>query len=1046
MALEKLISNNNDSINFNVTLQEVLDLMIKNKTKHFVLLDDKKPVGIITERDILFLYTNHIDLNLKAMDYAKTCLITSKSNRKINYILGLMLNHKIRRVILVNFEGDYLGTILQEKLIYEFEQDIFKTHIKAKDLIKINLKATFVQKEVDIQTAIELMNENRIGSILIFDNDKPIGILTESDIINLAQKHIDTSLNIQSFMHENIICFDTEDLLFEVVNKMRKEEIRRAVIFDKIRKEYFVITSKDILNNIKGSYNLFLESKLRDVKSTFNSLNEAVIELFNNDEEQLIYWFNNKARKLFDVAIDKNITTIIPKQKWDEIYKKILLDDLKESEIIEINNDVFQLTVMNTYLLDSSIIKLLFTNITEIARTNTQIENKFKFLYEQIPYPYQSLDEKGIITNVNKKWTEITGYTKDEVIGKKFSTFTDESYDKLKLLFKRFLEDKKVENERLRIKKKNSEIILAEYTGNISNINGELKTHCVFKDITAQEKIEKKLKLSDIVFENTNEAILITNNNNKIISINSAFTKITGYEEEDVLNKNPKVLKSGKHDKEFYAKLWDDLSTQGQFKGEIWNRKKNGEIYPEWLNISVVKDSFGNILNYVAIFSDITKIKKSNERIEYLAHHDPLTNLPNRLLLKARLDQSITHANSSQEILALFFIDIDNFKVINDTYGHSIGDKIINLVASRLQRNLRPDDTISRIGGDEFIIVIENIDQIKSVEKIANKILDDFKEPVKLQEYLFEVTVSMGISLFPNNSQNAEDLIKHADTAMYSAKNAGRNQFQFYKNEMTSEIFEKIIMKKEISDALENGDFEVFYQPQINIKENKIVGLEALVRWNYRNSRLVLPKEFISYAEETKLILPLGEFVLKSACSFIKKLQNMNLAQDAIMAVNISGIQIKNSDIFNLIVTSLKDSDLEAKYLEVELTESYIMEDIEQSLLTLNKLKDLGIKLAIDDFGTGYSSLSYLKKFPIDKLKIDKSFVDELPNNPKDVAIARTIIALAKGLEMKTIAEGVELQKQKDFLEKEQCDEIQGWFYSKALRENDFIEFAKNFK
>ncbi|MBP6714786.1 MAG: CBS domain-containing protein, partial [Aliarcobacter sp.] len=282
MALEKLISNNNDSINFNVTLQEVLDLMIKNKTKHFVLLDDNKPIGIITERDILFLYTNHIDLNLKAMDYAKTCLITSKSNRKINYILGLMLNHKIRRVILVNFEGDYLGTILQEKLIYEFEQDIFKTHIKAKDLIKVNLKATFVQKEVDIQTAIELMNENRIGSILIFDNDKPIGILTESDIINLAQKHIDTSLNIQSFMHENIICFDTEDLLFEVVNKMRKEEIRRAVIFDKIRNEYFVITSKDILNNIKGSYNLFLESKLRDVKSTFNSLNEAVIELFNN--------------------------------------------------------------------------------------------------------------------------------------------------------------------------------------------------------------------------------------------------------------------------------------------------------------------------------------------------------------------------------------------------------------------------------------------------------------------------------------------------------------------------------------------------------------------------------------------------------------------------------------------------------------------------------------------------------------------------------------------------------------------------------------------
>ena len=576
-------------------------------------------------------------------------------------------------------------------------------------------------------------------------------------------------------------------------------------------------------------------------------------------------------------------------------------------------------------------------------------------------------------------------------------------------------------------------------------ISDEFIIHnCV--DITLQKQKELQLEQSAIFFENSNEGILITDANRKIISVNKAFSKITGYEKEEVLGKTPSILSSGVHDKEFYKNMRESLTLNSTWKGEIWNKKKNGEIYPEWLNISIVKDSSGNILNYVAIFSDITKIKKSNERIEYLAHHDPLTNLPNRLLLKARLDQSITRASISKEILALFFIDIDNFKVINDTYGHSIGDKIINLVASRLQKNLRAEDTISRIGGDEFVIVIENIDQERSVEKIANKILDDFKEPIKLQEYLFDVTISIGISLFPNNSHDAEDLIKHADTAMYSAKNAGRNQFQFYKNEMTSEIFEKIIMKKEISDALKNGDFEVYYQAQINIKENKIVGLEALVRWNYRNGRLILPNEFIAYAEETKLILPLGEFVLKSACNFIKKLQNMNLAQGAIVAVNISSIQIKNCDIFDLILNSLKNSNLDAKYLEVELTESYIMENTEQSLLTLNKLKDLGIKLAIDDFGTGYSSLSYLKKFPIDKLKIDKSFVNELPNNPKDVAIARTIIALAKGLEMKTIAEGVELQKQKDFLEQEECDEIQGWLYGKALRENDFIEFAKNFK
>jgi diguanylate cyclase (GGDEF)-like protein/PAS domain S-box-containing protein len=1046
MALQRLISNVIDSIEYNISLQEVLDSMIKNKTKHFVLLQNKKPVGIITERDILFLYTKHTDLNLKAIDFAKKCLITSKSTRKVNYVLGLMLNHKIRRVIIVDLDGNYLGTILQEKLIYEFEQDIFKTHTKAKDLIRVNLKAFFVQKEANIQMAIDLMSKKYIGSILIFNGNKPIGILTETDVINLAQKHIDTSLNVQEFMHENLIYFDTEDLLYDVVNKMKKENIRRAIIYDKIKKDYFIITSKDILNNIKGNYNLFLESKLRDIKSTFNSLNEAVIELFDNDEEQIIYWFNNKAKKLFDVQIDKNITSIIPEQRWNSIYKKILENDFQENEILEINDNVFQLTIMNTILFDNSIIKLLFTNISEIAHTNKQIENKFRLLYEHVPYPYQSLDNKGIITNINKKWCEITGYTKDEAIGQKFSIFTDESYEKLKALFKKFLDNKHIEDEKIKIRKKNGEIILANFTGNISNINGELKTHCIFKDITTEEKIEKKLKLSDIVFENTTEGILITDAQNHIVSVNNAFTNITGYTQEEVLGQNPKILSSGEQNENFYNNLWSDLHTTGQFIGEIWNRKKSGELYPEWLNISIVKDSKNKILNYVAIFSDITKMKKSNERIEFLAHHDPLTNLPNRLLLKARLDQSITRAKNAKEILAIIFIDIDNFKIINDTYGHSIGDKIINLVALRLQRNLRVDDTISRIGGDEFILVIENVSDVKNIEKIANKILNDFIEPIKLQEYLFEVTISMGITLFPENGLNAEELIKNADTAMYSAKNAGKNQFQFYKNEMTNDIFEKIIMKNEISDGLKNEDFEVYYQPQINIQENKIVGAEALIRWNYKNSRLIFPNEFISYAEETKLIIPMGEFVLKKSCLFLKKLQDLNLLNDGIIAVNISNVQIKNSDLLKTIKECLDYSKLDAKYLEIEITESYIMDNIQESIITLDNLKELGLKLAIDDFGTGYSSLSYLKRFPIDKLKIDKSFVDELPKSSKDAAIAKTIIKLAKGLEMKVIAEGVEKKEQNDFLKTEKCDEVQGWFYGKALRENDFIEFVKNFK
>ena len=1045
MSLRQLISPVLDSINFDATLQEILDLMIKNKTKHFILLKEKKPVGIITERDILLLYAKHANLNLKAFDFAQKNLITTKPNRKINYILGLMLNNKIRRIIVVDEKNNYLGSILQEKLIYEFGQDIFRTNIKAKELIKSDKKAFVIQKSSTIQYALDLMSQNEISSVLVFDEKKPLGILSESDVINLAQKHIETDLTVEKYYHKNLITYDSEDSLFDVITKMKNDNIRKAVIFDKEKNDYFVITSKDILNNIKGNYNLFLESKLTDVKNTFNSLNEAVIEVFDNEDEQLIYWFNNKADELFDIKIDENITTLLSPIKWASIYEKIQTNGFDKNEIIEIKENIFQLNVIYTKVLDNAIIKLLFTNISEIANQNKQIENNFRFLYEEVPYPYQSLNDKGEILNVNKKWLEITGYTKDEVIGQRFSLFTDESIENLKSHFSHFLKEKHIEDVRMRVKKKNGEIIISNFTGNLSNINGQITTHCIFKDITEEEKIQKKLQLSDIVFENTTEGIIITNERFEIISVNKAFSQITGYSFEEVKYKNPKILKSGKHDKTFYKNFYQELKTNNYWKGEIWNRKKSGEIYPEWLNVSNVKDEKGSIINYVAIFSDITKIKDSNAKIEFLAHHDPLTNLPNRLLLQARLSKSIDISTELKQRLAVFFIDIDNFKLINDTYGHSIGDKIINLVAQRLQKNIRKNDTISRIGGDEFIIVMEDIKDITNAKKIAQNILDDFSEPIKMQEYLFDVTLSVGISIFPENGITDEDLIKYADTAMYNAKNAGKNQFQFYKNEMTSEIYEKIIMKQELTDALTNEEFEVYYQPQIDIKENKIIGAEALIRWHHKNYEMIYPNDFIPYAEDTKLIVPIGKLVLEKACKFMKKLQESKVLEQGTVSVNLSNIQIKYDDVTELIKKELKESKLDSSYLEIELTENYLMQNINESFQVLNELKKLGVKLALDEFGTGYSSLNCLKQFPIDKIKIDISFIENLPNNKKDSAIVKTIIALAEGLDAIAIAEGVEKEEQKEFLEKEGCSLIQGWYYSKALKEEDFIEFCKKF-
>lgn len=1175
MGITNLITSLNDSINFDLSLQETLDFMVKNKTKHVVLIKHKKAVAILTERDVLFLYTKHVDFNLKALDFANTNLISSKDNRKIEYILSIMINHNIRRVIINDNNNEYMGSILQEDLIFQFKQDIYKSYIKIEDIIKKSNTAAYVDKEVTLQESIQTMSSKNIGSVLIYDRNTAIGIITESDIISLAQKNVNTKENIQKHMHSPIISFSSNDLLFNIVKIMRDKNIRRAVVFHEVLKEYFVITSNDILNNIKGNYSLFLESKVKDAKETLNYLDEAIIELFDNDKkEQLIHWFNQKALKLFNLSIDENITTIIPKDKWAEIYNSTLNNDRSSNTIIELNNNIFRLNIIKTTILSHSIIKLLFTNISEIVNANKEIEcklnetfeqesigilnidlnynitnvnskcislfnyskeeligknildltyeedkqrtilkmndllenpqkkyfslekrcirkdgsliwvnitnslyldqeekpkyftcfimdiskqidlkqeiivqeEKFRILYEEVPYAYQSLDKNGIIRDVNKKWLELTGYKKDEVIGNKFASFLKDDEKILKTNFERFLKNKYIKDVRYSLIKKDKSSILVSFEGKISNIKDQIRTHCILQDITDKVKIDKKLKLSDIVFENTTEGIIITNCKNKIVSINKAFTKITQYTKIDVYGKNPEIFKSGKHHKQFYKNMWENIEEHGFWKGEIWNRKKNGEVYAEWLNISTVTNDKNEITNYVAIFSDITKIKDSAARIEYLAHHDPLTDLPNRLLLHARLENSLERAAEEQKRLAVLFIDIDNFKLVNDSYGHSVGDKIISLVANRLKKNIRKNDTIARIGGDEFIIVIEDVKEESNIEKIAYKIIQEFKEPIKLEEYKFDTTVSIGISIFPNNGLNAEDLIKHADTAMYSAKNSGKNRFQFYKKHMTSDIFEKIIMKQEITDALENEEFEVYYQAQIDLKSKKIIGAEALVRWNHKSLGLVSPDNFIPHAEETKLIIPLGAYVLKKACLFMKKLHDLKILEKGKIAVNISAEQIKYSNILQTIIDTLKYSKLDSQYLEIEVTETFIMDDIEKSTSILKDLKDIGVKLSIDDFGTGYSSLSYLKQFPIDKLKIDKSFIDELPFNHKDVAIAKTVIALAQGLRIKTIAEGVETKEQKEFLENSNCDEIQGWIYSKALKEDDFITYIKNYK
>jgi len=553
-------------------------------------------------------------------------------------------------------------------------------------------------------------------------------------------------------------------------------------------------------------------------------------------------------------------------------------------------------------------------------------------------------------------------------------------------------------------------------------------------DITDRKQMEDALRQSAAVFENTTEGVMITDSSGRTVSVNTAFTEITGYSEADVIGKTATILKSGRHDEQFYAAMWDRIKETGSWQGEVWNRRKDGDIYPEWLNISVVKDVQGNTSNYVGVFSDISNIKKTEQKLKHLAHHDPLTGLPNRLLLNAQMEHSLARARRNNGLVAILFLDLDHFKNINDTLGHPVGDLLLQEVAQRLTACMREEDTVTRLGGDEFTIVLEELHDPRFASTVGQKIIAALAEKFLLQGHEVFVTCSIGISIFPNDGNDITTLFKNADSALYRAKEQGRNNYQYYTEELTTRAMERMAMESNLRHALERNELMVYYQPQADLFNGKIIGMEALLRWRHPEIGLITPDTFIPLAEETGLIIPIGEWVLRTVCSRLKTWMDNGLPKLRV-AVNLSSRQFNQDNLAETVAEILYDTGLEPQYLELELTERIVMEDAESSVRKLGELKKLGIQFSIDDFGTGYSSLSYLKRFPIDRIKIDQSFVRNITTDSEDAAISQAIISMSHGMNLKTIAEGVETFEQQEFLRTRQCDEIQGFYFSHPLPE-----------
>ena len=708
------------------------------------------------------------------------------------------------------------------------------------------------------------------------------------------------------------------------------------------------------------------------------------------------------------------------------------------------NGQVFTgLTSAETFELDSTLaLVVAVRDISQLKETQEQLqisEEKFAKAFHASPDGLLlSRQSDGLLIEVNEGFCRLTGYDLNPSMDQTsmdLGIWVD--LNERKRLVDLLQRDGFVRDFSCHIRRSDGQIRLCELSARPLPIAGVDCMLTMARDITERHLMQEKLQLAATVFENTAEGVLITDTDQRISAVNRAFSEITGYSEAEALGQTPRLLASGQHDSAFYAALWHQLTAEGHWQGEIYNRRKNGELYPGWLTISAVRNIEREITHFVAVFADISSLKHAQAKLDYQAHHDPLTGLPNRTLFENRLQAALACAQVSNRQGAVLFLDLDRFKHINDSLGHPVGDLLLKGIAQRLKDQVRDVDTVARLGGDEFIILLPGLHKASDASAIANKLLTCFTAPFQAGEHEFFTSASIGISLYPQDGSDVASLIRNADAAMYRSKAKGRNRVEAYTRDLTAQASERVALEHELRRAIERNELSLCYQPKFSLKTQSLVGAEALIRWTHPTFGEVPPEHFIHLAEENGTILQIGDWVLEQACRQMYSWQK-TYETFGPLSINLAGAQLRQPNLARRIENLLKSYQLNPGDLQLEITENFIMNQAEEALAILHQLKQLGVQLAMDDFGTGYSSLSYLKRLPLDILKIDQSFIRGLPDDPNDAAIARAIIALGRSMQLTVIAEGVENHAQQTFLASEGCEQIQGYIVSLPLRPEEF--------
>ncbi|CAK8718043.1 hypothetical protein KKHLCK_07205 [Candidatus Electrothrix laxa] len=675
-------------------------------------------------------------------------------------------------------------------------------------------------------------------------------------------------------------------------------------------------------------------------------------------------------------------------------------------------------------------------NREELAAT----KKNFSDVFEHSPSLIALQDASGRFVLTNKRFEKYFGLDQKNIIGRSEEDFLRSAEHK-DTGFSEHLQGEKKYEETLCIN--NEKRVLATSRFPLTSCGqGNCGFGYIRTDITDRKELEYQLRLDQKILENTREAIIITDADGLIVDVNRAYTRITGYEPREIVGENPRVCKSGRHDQAFYEAMWKQVLETGKWSGEIWDRRKNGEAYQKWLTINAIYDDTGETINYVGIFTDITKKRKVENQLKNLLFYDPLTNLPNRTLFEELLAQALLNSQFHDEPLVLLCIDLNRFKDINDTLGYNAGDDLLMQVSKRIRSCVRETDTVSRLCGDEFMVLLSEVKLKDCVGHLARRLLHVLQQPFHIAGEEVFIDACIGISVYPEDGRDAESLIKNADTAINFSQKRGQGTYQYFRAQMNENLVHRATVERELRHALEHEEIIHYYQPKYNLSTGEMVGVEALMRWQHPIKGLISPAEFIPVAEESSLILIIGKWGLREACRQVRVWQDQGLGILPV-AVNLSSKQFQDKQLLRLVSETLDQHGIAPEALELEITESVLMEDPDEAAQLLKDIRELGVRIAIDDFGTGYSSLAYLKKFPVNTLKIDQAFITDIVRDSNDETIVASVLSMAESLNLKVVAEGVETKGQLELLRKMGCEEVQGYYFSKPLPADGVAELLK---